>query len=140
MDINEKICVITGGASGIGLGLAKALISRGGQVVIADINEDGAAAAAEALGPQASAAALDVRRSDSFEALADHVYATFGRVAAPRLRGRRRGLRASTGGAPGNSSWGPGAVSKGSRRPKIALTRLVFLGFRSSPGMANYSK
>ena len=80
MDINEKICVITGGASGIGLGLAKALISRGGQVVIADINEDGAAAAAEALGPQASAAALDVRRSDSFEALADHVYATFGRV------------------------------------------------------------
>jgi NAD(P)-dependent dehydrogenase (short-subunit alcohol dehydrogenase family) len=30
VDINEKICVITGGASGTGLGLAKALLACGG--------------------------------------------------------------------------------------------------------------
>jgi len=30
VDINEKICVITCGASGTGLGLAKALLACGG--------------------------------------------------------------------------------------------------------------
>ncbi|MBL6787535.1 MAG: SDR family oxidoreductase [PS1 clade bacterium] len=80
MDIDDKICVITGGASGIGLGLAKALIGRGGHVVLADINVTRAHDAAADLGPRASAAALDVRYLESFETLADHVFATFGRV------------------------------------------------------------
>ena len=66
MDINEKICVITGGASGIGLGLAKALLARGGQVVLADINIARGEAMAEELGPKACAAAVDVRSKDSF--------------------------------------------------------------------------
>ena len=47
MDINEKICVITCGASGTGLGLAKALLACGGQVVLADINIARAEAMAE---------------------------------------------------------------------------------------------
>ena len=51
MEIDGKICVITGGASGIGLGLAKALLARGGQVVLADINIERAEAVAQELGP-----------------------------------------------------------------------------------------
>jgi len=80
VDINEKICVITGGASGIGLGLARALLTRGGQVVLADINIARAEAMAEELGPKACAAAVDVRSTDSFEALAAYVFSSFGRV------------------------------------------------------------
>ena len=72
MEIDGKICVISGGASGIGLGLAKALLARGGQVVLADINIARAEAVAEELGPKAHAAALDVRSTESFEALAAH--------------------------------------------------------------------
>ena len=66
MEIDGKICVITGGASGIGLGLAKALLARGGQVVLADINIARAEAMAKELGPKAHAAALDVRTKESF--------------------------------------------------------------------------
>ena len=80
MDINEKICVITGGASGIGLGLARALLTRGGQVVLADINVKRAEDMAEELGSKAHAAAVDVRNTDSFEALAGEVFPKFGRV------------------------------------------------------------
>ncbi len=80
MEIDGKICVITGGASGIGLGLAKSLLARGGQVVLADINIARAEAAAEELGPKAHAAALDVRSKESFEALAAQVFSSFGRV------------------------------------------------------------
>lgn len=80
MEIDGKICVITGGASGIGLGLAKALLARGGQVVLADINIARAEAVAEELGPKAHGAELDVRSSESFEALAAQVFSSFGRV------------------------------------------------------------
>lgn len=80
MEIDGKICVITGGASGIGLGLAKALLARGGQVVLADINIARAEVVAEELGPKAHAAALDVRSTESFEALAAQVFSSFGRV------------------------------------------------------------
>ena len=80
MEIDGKICVITGGASGIGLGLAKALLARGGQVVLADINIARADAVVEELGLKAHAALLDVRSKESFEALAAQVFSSFGRV------------------------------------------------------------
>ncbi|MFW9942900.1 MAG: SDR family NAD(P)-dependent oxidoreductase [Candidatus Thorarchaeota archaeon] len=39
-DFNGKVAVITGGASGIGLGLAKAFAKRGMKLVLADINKE----------------------------------------------------------------------------------------------------
>ena len=70
MDTDEKIWVITGGASSVMLGLAKALLARCGQVVMADINIVCADAIAKELGPKACAPTVDVRRTDSSEALA----------------------------------------------------------------------
>ena len=48
------IAVITGGASGIGLSLAKALAKDGARVAIADISADRADAAAADIGVQLS--------------------------------------------------------------------------------------
>ncbi len=39
MEFEEKIAFVTGGASGIGLALAKACAERGMQVIVTDIEE-----------------------------------------------------------------------------------------------------
>ncbi len=44
-----KVAVVTGGAQGLGLEIAQALARAGAHVVLADINADGASAAAEAI-------------------------------------------------------------------------------------------
>ncbi|HBB78547.1 MAG TPA: 3-hydroxyacyl-CoA dehydrogenase, partial [Pseudomonas sp.] len=40
MDIQDKVFLITGGASGLGAATAEVLISAGARVVLADINAD----------------------------------------------------------------------------------------------------
>ena len=39
-DVKEKVAIVTGGASGIGLGAVEALLKKGAKVVIADYNGD----------------------------------------------------------------------------------------------------
>ncbi|WP_420831091.1 SDR family NAD(P)-dependent oxidoreductase [Paenibacillus artemisiicola] len=39
MDLNEKVAIVTGGASGIGLATVRAFIEKGAKVVLADLNE-----------------------------------------------------------------------------------------------------
>lgn len=60
MTAQKPVALIVGGASGIGLASAHALIARGDHVVIADINEDAARARAAELGDAATAVAADV--------------------------------------------------------------------------------
>ena len=47
MRLENKVTVITGGASGIGLETARIFAREGAQIVIADLNGDGAQTAAE---------------------------------------------------------------------------------------------
>ncbi|MBR4674084.1 MAG: SDR family NAD(P)-dependent oxidoreductase [Victivallales bacterium] len=47
--LNNRICVVTGGAQGFGLGIAEYLAANGGILVIADMNLAGAQAAADGL-------------------------------------------------------------------------------------------
>jgi len=48
MDIASKVFIVTGGASGLGEGTARLLASKGGKVVIADLQvERGQAVAAD---------------------------------------------------------------------------------------------
>ena len=40
MNLKDKVCIITGAASGIGLGIAKRYVADGARVVIADLKLD----------------------------------------------------------------------------------------------------
>lgn len=60
MTAQKPVALIVGGASGIGLATAHALVARGDHVVIADVNEDAARARAAELGDKATAVVADV--------------------------------------------------------------------------------
>jgi 3-oxoacyl-[acyl-carrier protein] reductase len=65
--LDGRVAIITGGAQGIGLGIAKVLRAEGADVVIADINEESASKAAASL-PEADAHALAIRADVTSEA------------------------------------------------------------------------
>ncbi len=63
MKLKDKICVVTGSASGIGKEIALTYVREGGKAVIADLNLDAAQAVAseiKAAGGEAMALAMDV--------------------------------------------------------------------------------
>ncbi len=77
-----ETAVVTGAASGIGLGLARALVAQGSRVVLADIELDRAQAAATELGDAAIALPVDQADEARIIALAERAFATLGRVDA----------------------------------------------------------
>jgi len=77
-DLKGRVAVVTGGASGIGKGIARKLAEQGMQVVIADIEVGPLEAAAVELG--AVGVQTDVSDYASVEALAQEVDRRFGRV------------------------------------------------------------
>lgn len=66
--LNGKIAIVNGGATGIGLAIARNLAAQGMQVAIGDINETAAQAAAQQLGAGSVAFQIDVRSRASVTA------------------------------------------------------------------------
>ena len=78
--IEDKVAIVTGGASGIGAGVARAFADAGASVVIADILEaEGNALAAE-LGPGGRFVATDLRRDEEIGRLIDTTVQAFGGI------------------------------------------------------------
>ena len=76
------VAVVTGGAQGIGKGIAKRLIADGMQVVIADRDGEAAAETALELGPACLAVMTDVADEASVADLMRMVHSRFGRLDA----------------------------------------------------------
>ena len=83
MNLNSKVAVITGAASGIGKDIAKVFLDAGAKVAIADLNIDAANATAHEFDPSGTNAmgvAMDVTHEDQVDAGIEAVAARFGGI------------------------------------------------------------
>ncbi|MGB1881818.1 MAG: SDR family NAD(P)-dependent oxidoreductase [Gammaproteobacteria bacterium] len=82
-ELAGKVAVITGGASGIGLAVGRALAARGAKLVLADIEEaalEGSIRSLQEDGASVIGAVTDVTDRASVEALAERAWSHFGAV------------------------------------------------------------
>jgi NAD(P)-dependent dehydrogenase (short-subunit alcohol dehydrogenase family) len=98
-DFNDRVAVVTGGASGVGRGLVEALLEAGARVVIADVEEPALAATLADLDGRGDVIGVrtDVADFASVEALADAVYERHG---ACHLLFNNAGVSSGGGGLP----------------------------------------
>ena len=83
MNLDGRVSVITGGATGIGLQMAKGLAEAGSNIVICSRRLDvceAAVAEIEKIGVKALAVGCDVTKIEQIEAMKDAVLKKFGRV------------------------------------------------------------
>ena len=83
MKLQDKVCIVTGAASGIGKEIAFTFAREGGKVVIADLNKGAAQATADeikASGASAMAVAMDVTSEEQVNAAVAEVVAAWGGV------------------------------------------------------------
>lgn len=149
----DDVAVITGAASGIGAGLARAARRRGMRVVIADIDDAALARVAAELGEGALAVPTNVADPDAVDRLAARAYEAFGQVdllfnnAGVMATGKsweidldrwRRSVDVNIMGlVHGARSFVPRMIAAG-RQAHIVNTASVG-GFAASPLMAPYS-
>ena len=84
LDIRDRTVVITGGATGIGFGLAKAFGARGANVVIGEPRQarlDEAITKLNDSGIKACAIPMDVTDPEQLNDFAEQAFAAFGEVA-----------------------------------------------------------
>jgi len=78
MQIENKVFIVTGGASGLGAATAEMLVKAGAKVMLVDLNAEAVAAQASRLGVQSTVA--DISQADAAKAAVDATVAAFGQV------------------------------------------------------------
>ena len=78
--LEGMVAVITGGASGIGLGIARRYVAEGARVMLSDLNVDALAAAAAELGDSVATQRADVTQEADVEAMVAATVERFGRL------------------------------------------------------------
>lgn len=76
--LDGKIVIVTGGAQGFGKGIADAMAGEGANVVIADMNAEGAEKAAQEYGIHGYSVAANVTDEDSVKNMIDRTVLAFG--------------------------------------------------------------
>jgi NAD(P)-dependent dehydrogenase (short-subunit alcohol dehydrogenase family) len=82
-DVKDKVAYITGGSSGIGLGIARALHEQGAKVILGNLDDKQFAEALKmfpANDPRVATVVHDVMERDQWEAKADEIEKKFGPV------------------------------------------------------------
>ncbi|MBW0238352.1 MULTISPECIES: SDR family NAD(P)-dependent oxidoreductase [Pseudomonas] len=80
MQIENKVFIVTGGASGLGAATAEMLIKAGARVMLVDMNAEAVAAQAARLGDHARSAVADISQAQAAQAAVDATVAAFGGV------------------------------------------------------------
>lgn len=78
--LENKVAIITGGASGIGASAARLFHHHGAKIIIADIADELGKAVAKSLGQNASFVHCDVANEDDMSSLVDATVAEHGRL------------------------------------------------------------
>jgi 3-oxoacyl-[acyl-carrier protein] reductase len=80
MRLKDKVCIVTGGAAGIGKATAERFAEEGAIVVICDVNEEQGQKTAAAIGPAASFLKVNVADRQAVGEFVDSVVEKHGRV------------------------------------------------------------
>ncbi|WP_395821508.1 glucose 1-dehydrogenase [Devosia sp.] len=80
MRLKDKVAVVTGAASGMGLAIAKLFVAEGAKVVAADWHGEAIAAAVAEIGGSIVALTADVSKQAEAEAMVDKAVSEFGRI------------------------------------------------------------
>ncbi|MCO5179666.1 MAG: glucose 1-dehydrogenase [Candidatus Promineofilum sp.] len=80
MRLKDKVCIVTGGAAGIGRATAERFAEEGATVILGDVNEEQGQAAAEAIGPAAAFVRVNVADRQAVGEFVDDVVAKYGRI------------------------------------------------------------
>lgn len=78
--VQDKVCIVTGAASGMGLSHAQVLAGEGAKVVLTDLNKAAGEKAAQDIGDNAVFVEHNVAELESWKSLIDFVKNTYGRI------------------------------------------------------------
>ena len=78
MQIENKVFLVSGGASGLGAATAEMLVAAGAKVMLVDLNADAVAAKARQLGDNARSAVADISQEAAAEAAVNAAVEAFG--------------------------------------------------------------
>ena len=78
MQVKESSFLVTGGASGLGESVARAIVGQGGNVVIADLNESAGQALVAELGDGARFVRCDITNGDEVQSAVEMAESAFG--------------------------------------------------------------